>query len=429
MLPSFPGPNQLVGFRNSGLGSAVRGFSSILDHDETVWFDQAQIRLLANTPAHSGILRRAMLIHYDGIGGVAGLDALSFSIPAGKFVSIPQIFGADFQPISSSDVRKELRGIEFSVGSTLSPSLDNTGAEVWTSTGRDEEVTGKLSFDYAVTNGVLQRLEIAPAPGSENYISLANFSGYSHGSSFKIRGLLPTPEDGAQIVPRLRGAPTVIFATMRVHVFEKRIIPVKIYHIWDSRKPNSWGGSGLSSKQIETALNDIFKKQGNVTFKFVNAEIVDLKRYPEDGWWIADQPLYFTEDGSFDSTAGAHPAWDFTHKKTPQNVKLTIHIVHAMLDPALGGFAFQPNDGLKNQTCFLPQNAVIKSYAHEVGHCLGLSTKAVGQANKHDLGLWPADWKIDGRVGLMHPQALPSVVEWTRREDWRQANLGSIPLE
>lgn len=428
MLPNFPGPNQLVGFRHGGLGSAVRGYSSILDHDETVWFTQAQVRLLANTPAHSGIFRRAMLIHYDGIGGVAGLDPLSFSIPAGKFVSTPQIFGADFQSVSSSDVRKELCGVEFYVASTPLPSWDDTGTEFWTSTGKDDEVTGKLDFDYAVTNGVIQRLEIAPGPGSEDYFSLANFSWHSHGCNFKIRGDLPTPKAGAQIVLRLRAAPTVIFATMRAHVLEKRTIPVKIYRIWDSRKPNSWVGGNLSNGEIMNHLNQTFGKQGNVTFTPQQSVVIDLKRDPAKAWWDDDEPLYFTEDGSFDSTAGAHAAWDLTTRQTSAP-KLTIYIVRGMLDPNLGGFAFPPDLPRLDQTCFLPQNAELTSVAHEVGHCLGLSTKAVGQANKHDLGSWPADWKIDGRVGLMHTQALPSVQAWTRREDWWEANDFSKTLK
>ncbi len=76
---------------------------------------------------------------------------------------------------------------------------------------------------------------------------------------------------------------------------------------------------------------------------------------------------------------------------------------------------------LNDQTVFIPADATLLTCAHEVGHALGLSTKAVGQANKHDLGAWPHEWAKDGRVGLIYPEATPKMQPWIRQEDWAEA--------
>jgi hypothetical protein len=81
-----------------------------------------------------------------------------------------------------------------------------------------------------------------------------------------------------------------------------------------------------------------------------------------------------------------------------------------------------PQNPQPNPTCAVRSGVPIEVYCHEVGHALGLSTKSVGIANSHDLGLWPQEFAHAGRLGLMTEFSSEKQGRWIREKDWKEAN-------
>ncbi len=88
--------------------------------------------------------------------------------------------------------------------------------------------------------------------------------------------------------------------------------------------------------------------------------------------------------------------------------------------------------------CFVDSHADLDTYAHEVGHALGIHINLTevtmdetdphtGQKRTvrghHDVGPWPPEFAPD-EIGLMgvHNNAGITYTTWLRQEDWDKAN-------
>ena len=451
MLPVFPAGNPpdtgnfpgKFGYRNDSNVSPL-GLG-------TVSLQQVQARLTSSASVATPVTKHLMIVRRNGTGGAnepITITSVLFTIPTTQTASGTQVFGTEFVPAGSATVITDCYTPQFEPGYLVDgQGWDTTGLELWQSVGVGEIVPSRVAENWNDFNGdITSRLEIVIADGrGSTAISLSDVNWNANGCNFKINGLLPTPESGAQIILRLKSDPTVIFDTMRVHVFEKRTIPVTIFRVWDSRKSHSWVRSRLTNPMIGAALKKTFSRQANVNFKVTRVTPVDMaKNHNNLPWPFRDvAPQYFNDDGNFDNreigvtSPGFDAVWDYTHSllSSPAipggplvpTAKYTIHIVNGFQVNNMGGATFGFN-GIPEQTTFIPGNAVENTAAHEAGHALGLATRDAGPEGKHDLGNWPAHWNTNladssqNRVGLMHTHALPTMVSWIRREDWWKAN-------
>ncbi|MGL4400319.1 MAG: thrombospondin type 3 repeat-containing protein [Luteolibacter sp.] len=456
-LPAFPSVNFPVPGSLGPSGFAYRNDSSVdTDGSGVASLRQVRARLTCSAPFATAVTKNLLVVRRSSGGGGESINVTSrsFTIPANQTVSASQEFGTEFVPAGNTTVITDCSMLRFAPGYLQNgEGWDDTAPELWQSVGVGESVASKVVVtSNSFNNDVSSRLEVVIAEGgSSTFVSLSNINWHLNGCNFTINGLLPTTVSGAQVILRLRDDPTAVLDTMRVHVFPKRTIPVTIFRIWDSRKPHSWVSGGISNGQIKAALENAFAKQANVTFKVTRTSIVNLKRNPKKPFWQGDDPLYFTNDGSFDNLKlgdtfpGFNAAWDFTHSLTPPpatptmpmvpTAKYTIHVVKEFLNSSsMGGATFGFNL-IKDQTTFIPSSAAKNTVIHEAGHAIGLATRNAGPEGKHDLGNWPAQWNTDlavpsrNSVGLMHTHALTTVVPWIRREDWRAANLSAPDLE
>ena len=459
LLPAFPSVNFPVTGRLESIGFAYRNDSSVAtDGSGVVSLQQVRARLTSSTPVATPVTKQLMVVRRSGTGGAndsINITSMPFTIPANQTVSASQDFGTEFVPAGHTTVITDCSMPRFEPGYLANgEGWDDTNSELRQSVGVGESIPSRVSgFLNDFNSDIASRLEVVIGAGSSStFISLSTITWHAHGCSFTIQGLLPTTVSGAQIILRLKDNPTAVLDTMRVHVFQKRTIPVTIFRIWDSRRPHSWVDGGITNSQIKAALNNAFAKQANVNFVVTRVSTVNLKKNPNKWPWQGDDPLYFTDDGSFDNLegpAGNIPgfgaAWDFTHSLAPPaatpgrpivpTAKYTIHVVNEFLDStSMGGVTFGIRD-FPDQTTIIPANAAGYTVAHEAGHALGLATRNVGPKGKHDLGNWPAQWNTDlanpsnNKVGLMHTHALTTVVPWIRREDWIKANEEARKIE
>ncbi len=443
-LPAFPGPAELPGGTRF-LGGHLTNSCSVFANSESVWLNQMQVRIHASTPPETEIVKRLMVVTYNEFGTVTSVDANTFTIPAAKYASLPQVIDDGFQTVGGSEVRMELRSFEFKANPAGNPAWDDTGSEYWLAAGVGEVIKGTLSVGFGeLPPALADRLEIVPAPGSEQYIAVSDVAWWVHGCHFKITGIkaspaVPQPSDppnltvGAQIVVRLKADHTKILSTLRVHVMTPREVPVTLFRVWDSRQPASQDTGGVNFTELIATLNETYKHQGKLHFTYdpSTSGIVDIKHIPGN---LFNEPPLFNARGNIDagSLLTVNDTVNQIKRRGELNKRLTIYLVHGFSENAdnspvgvgsisdIGGVGRDDINAVMLPRAAAQQPQKDEIYAHELGHALSLAFKAVGA--RHDLGPWPQAWASDKRVGLMHPSAIPEMVPWLRQQDWSYAN-------
>jgi hypothetical protein len=409
---------------------------------------EVQIKLVGTEIAETPITKKLMMINYknefDGLGGfkIQDITSQDFTIAAGQRISPPKVIGDDFIPTDGARKHSDFRLPEFKKEGDEEKGWDDTNGELWAAVNVGESVTVRLITGYPEsspdhnrwTQAARDLLEIAVADGSGSYISLASNELEDRDNTFTIRGLAENGFGIVRVNLRLKADHSVIFATMKVRVFEKQVVPIGIFRIYDSRVTDSIipNGSAPTNAEIIEALNDTYGKQGNIAFEAaLGSTDHDLRRHPTSPPGTPDDEQLFTPettaatiDGRFDFNAGIEKARARMLSRFPQILpKLNLFIVRNLTGTHYG--VTRTPSSVSPQiypTCAVRSGVPIEVYCHEVGHALRLSTKAVGPTNSHDLGLWPAKFVQDGKQGLMYPYSNEKQGRWIRQEDWIEAN-------
>jgi hypothetical protein len=423
--------------RQLSSSSATYPGHEYLDHSE------AQIKLMATEQVETAINKQLMLVKwvnaYSDYNYPVGtppptvIEAYEFSIPAHGRISPPQTFGADYSPGGpSNNIMREFHTPDFKKVGEDEKGWDNTGTDLWRGLAKDETTSVRLEGFPEKRKVVLDLLEIAAIEGSVN-VTLSGQTLPLSGDTFQVKGISATSKEGARIVLRLAAAPHTIFASMRVHVFEKQEVPVTIYRIYDSRDPGTEFSGGPSDADIIAKMNETYLQQGNIHFYDNGSSSTYDIGYDKSGWPHVPLPAnkhYFLNDHLNQILVA--PAWDMTRKGIygkPAPAKIIIHVVKNFEDSNVLGFTSAKDPPPASVTlargCFVQLAAPISTYAHEMGHAIGLSTQKVGQADSHDHGPWPSSFnsQLPFKTSLMYDHNDPIRSNlWTRRQDWWEAN-------
>jgi hypothetical protein len=428
----FPYPADGSATSLSVLNRQISSSSVTYPGHEYLNHSEAQIKLMATEQVETAINKQLMVVKWvnvfydsnypEGVAPPTVIEAHEFSIPAQARMSSPQTFGADYSPGGPLNfIKREFHSPDFKKVGDDEKGWDATGSELWRGLAKDETSSVLLVGFGEKRKAVLDLLEITAIEGAGN-VTLSSQSLPLGGDTFQIKGISATPITGARIVLRLAAAPHTIFASMRVHVFEKRTIPVSIFRLWDSRSAASEVTAGIQDGEIIEALNQTYASQGNLLFvqNTANSGVVDLRYLNASS--TVDLPAIIPNSGSgngkFSPETDTHyiPALNRTKAWYPNQSKLTINIVADLDRGGDVGVAFSS----KNAT-FIDMSANGLVTAHEVGHVFNLSTLKVGKENLHDLGPWPQSY-VPKDTGLMYESYIQTMRFWIRREDFFKVN-------
>lgn len=321
----------------------IVSFGRIGDHYENAIHQEAQVRLMASSPPEEDIQRNLMMVTFTSGGGISEVDSYSFTIPAGKVVSTPQVFGTG-APSHEVYLHREFYSPRFSPPpGSLDEGWDDSGPELWGNVGVGAATSAGVGSTYS--NAVSQRLEVAVADGDGQYLTLSDHSLPLAGNTFTINGVKETPASGARILLRLKSDTSRIFSTMRIHVFENHVIPVTIYRIYDSRVPQTEFSPGITNQQIIGSLNNAYPLQGNVSFsEHSTSNTYDL-RYDQS---VASKPelgLQF-QNAKFPENSG-YLIQSLTKKGEhgrPVPAKIIIHVVKEFTEASVLGSTAPKSD-------------------------------------------------------------------------------------
>lgn len=417
---------------------------------EYLLHSEAQVSLKATEEVGVTTQKQLMLVKwvnaysdYNYPGGTPPptvIEAYGFSIPAHARLSLPQTFGADYSPGGPPNhITREFHSPDFKKVGDDEKGWDTTGTDLWRGLAKDETTSVRLVGFPEKRKVVLDLLEIAAIEGAGN-VTLSGQTLPLSGDTFQIKGNSATSEEGARIVLRLAAEPHTIFASMRVHVFEKQEVPVTIYRIYDSRDPGTEFSGGPSDADIIAKMNETYLQQGNIHFYDNGSSSTYDIGYDKSGWPHVPLPAnihYFINDHLNQLLVA--PAWEMTRKGIygkPAPAKIMIYVVKNFEDSNVLGFTSaidpSPTSTTLARGCFVHLAAPISTYAHEMGHAIGLSTQKVGQAGSHDHGPWPSSFnaQLPFKTSLMydHHDPIRSTL-WTRREDWWKATKTSEILK
>jgi hypothetical protein len=416
--------------------------TEILDHSE------AQIKLMATEQVEAETNKQIMVVKWVNVfsdsnypGGVAPptvIEAHEFSIPAHARISSPKTFGTDYTPGGTLNfITREFHSPDFRKVGDDEKGWDNTSSELWRGLAKNETTSIRLEGFAEKRKVVLDLLEIVAIEGAGN-VTLIGQTLPLTGDVFQVKGISATPETGARIVLRLAAAPHTIFASMRVHVFEKQELPVTIYRIYDSRDPGTEFNSGPSNKEIIAKMNEAYIGQGNIHFYDHGSSSTYDMGYDKSAWphvALPENKRYFINDCLNGNLL--EPVWEMTRKGIhgmPAPAKIIIHVVRNFADSNILGFTVGKD--LNNvplfRGCFVQVAAPVSTYVHEVGHAIGLATRKVGQENSHDHGPLPSSFNTEFpfKTSLMYDYNDETRrMHWTRQEDWWEANDKSKALK
>ena len=410
----------------------ISSFCTTSANSDFVTHHDKQVRMFASSPAATAITRQLMVLRYlDYNSDIPGsIEAYSFTIPAKGIVSPPQFFGQDYVPADRAYQFLDFYTPRFQ-GST-EQGWDDTGLNTWCAVNVAEATTAQLAL--SVPSPAWPLLEIVVPSAYAAYISLSEHALPLADGRFKITGIAPTGPAGAEIVLRLKSDPTKVFATMKVRVFEKRIVPVTIYRIYDSRNQQTEFSSGITNAQIIAGLNSTYLNQGNIHFAENGASNTYDIRYDKSQSVHVELPVTYFINGKFPES-NSRTVLNLVKKGQyghPIPARLLIIVARNIYDANTLGFTPVKNPSSVHRGCFIGSGVDLNVTPHEAGHALELADKAVGQGESHDHGLWPKSFASDPRLmrwGLMYDAVSLQTIPWLRQEDWTKSNTEALILK
>jgi|GEM_PF-5676666 len=278
-------------------------------------------------------------------------------------------------------------------------------------------------------------LELVVDTASSSYLSLSNQTITGPETSFTITGNADSKNAGlagAKIILRKKNT-TEALATLHVHVLPLRTVFFDVFYAWDDRISTSIiSPDTMPAAAIGNKLNEIYGSQANINFtlrktanlskcyggiandgnSYVDYYAVQTAKY-SNLWSIQPQVSVILEKGGqSDPTSNVH------------KIFVVKHLVKREYDAAFAETITNAIGTTWRTFSILNVNARMNTSAHEVGHGLGLSTKAQGNQDSHDLGPWPL--QIQGGVADIPKQpglmAESNGGNWLRQEDWKKAN-------
>lgn len=405
---------------------------------------EAQIKLMSTEVAETEIKKQVMVMNWvypyepGSYPPPTSIEAKEFTIAPGGRISAPQTVDEDF--VAGGAYHSVIRRFytpEFAQVGDEDKGWDTTGNDLWRGLAVDETTFVRLDGFFNQHQAATDLLEIAAIEGGGN-ITLTGQTLPLSDNTFQIQGVSTTAKEGARIVLRLKASPNTIFASMRVHVFEKQEVPVTIYRIYDSRQPDTEFSDGPTNAEILAKLNETYLTQGNIHFYDNGASSTYDIGYDKSKEHPTPNVYFFDENDELDNfyTGEIRRQTRKGIYGMPAPAKLIIHIAKSLEQPPPSsnsnaetirlGFTPDFDSDYTGRDCFVALSSPILVFPHEVGHAMEISTKGVGQIGKHDRGAWPSSFDLKDAVltnkcGLMCDHYNAGMTMWIRREDWWNA--------